>query len=161
MEPAVHTLVIGLGNELLADEGVGVHAVRHLQRSQLPAKVVVLEVGTALLDAVSELEVAERIIVIDAMKGGESPGTVYRVGLDECSGTTQIASLHGFDIFRVLALTDRSDFPSVTVFGVEPEQIDWSLTLSPVVSNSLPALLEAVTSELQRTDLRPGKAKTV
>lgn len=148
-------LVIGLGNELLADEGVGVHAVRCLQKAQLPVNVVILEVGTAMLNAVSELEHAERIIVIDAMKGGELPGTVYKVALDECSGNMQIASLHGFDIFRVLALAGRSDVPPVTVFGVEPMLIDWSMALSSVVDESLPALLKAVMSDLRNEPSGP------
>lgn len=154
-------LVIGLGNELLADEGVGVHAVRRLQKAQLPVNVVILEVGTAMLNVVSELEHAERIIVIDAMKGGELPGTVYKVALDECSGNMQIASLHGFDIFRVLALAGRSDVPPVTVFGVEPMLIDWSMTLSSVVDESLPALLEAVMSELRNEPSGPGMNQEV
>ncbi len=147
---------MGLGNELLADEGVGVHAVRHLQQAQLPAEVIVLEVGTAILNVVSELEHAEHIIVIDAMKGGELPGTVYKVALDECKGNMQIASLHGFDIFRVLALAGRSDIPPVTVFGVEPMRIDWSMRLSSVVDKSLPALLEAVIRELKNEPSGPG-----
>ena len=149
MGNAVHTLVMGLGNELLADEGVGVHAVRRLHQAQLPAKVVILEVGTAILNVVSELKFAERIIVIDAMKGGGLPGTVYKVALEACRKNMQIASLHGFDIFRVLALAGRTSVPSVTVFGVEPKQIDWSMTLSSVVDESLPALLEAVQRELR------------
>ena len=149
MESAGQTLVMGLGNELLADEGVGVHAVRSLHQAQLPAKVVILEVGTAILNVVSELEYAERIIIIDAMKGGQLPGTVYKVSLEECRGNMQIASLHGFDIFRVLALAGRSDVPPVTVFGVEPKRIDWSMALSSVVDESLPTLLEAVLRELR------------
>lgn len=149
MDPAVQTLVMGLGNELLADEGVGVHAVRRLHQAKLPANVVILEVGTAILNVVSELEYAERIIVIDAMKAGESPGSVYKVALDDCRGNLQIASMHGFDIFRVLALAGRSDVPSVTVFGVEPKRIDWSMTLSSVVDESLRPLLEAVLRELR------------
>jgi len=151
MEQAKQTVILGLGNELLADEGVGVHASRRLQEEPLPPDVAVLEVGTAILNMMSELEDARRIIVIDAMKAGEAPGTIYKIDLAECSGARQIASLHGFDIFRVLALAGRSDIPPVTVFGVEPERIDWAMTLSPIVSKSVPALLEAVREELGRT----------
>ncbi len=149
MGQTTEILVLGLGNELLADEGVGVHAARCLQMEQLPAHVKVLEVGTAILNVASELEHAGRILVIDAMKGGALPGTVYKIDLAECSGGMQIASLHGFDIFRVLAFAGRSDIPPITVFGVEPKQIDWSMTLSPVVSESVPALIEAVKEELE------------
>ena len=144
----VTTVVLGIGNELLGDEGIGVHAVRWLQGETLPEQTKVVEVGTAILDALDELEQADRIIVIDAMQGGEAPGTVYRVPLGECSGSPCIASMHGFDIFRVMALAGRSTPPPVTVFGVEPGVIDWSMALSPPVAGTLAHLLDAVRDEL-------------
>ena len=143
----MQTIVLGLGNELLGDEGVGVHAARLLQREKLPENTRVLEVGTAILDALQDLEGAERIIVVDAMKAGDPPGTVYKIPLDCCQGSTCIASMHGFDIFRVMALTALGTTPPVTVFGVEPAQIDWSMELSPAVSQAMPLLLEAVRKE--------------
>ncbi len=145
----MQTLVIGLGNELLGDEGVGVDAARLLQRKKLPENAKVLEVGTAILDALPELEQARRIIVLDAMKGENPPGTVYKIPLHHCSGSTCIASMHGFDIFRVMALTELRETPSVMVFGVEPESVGWSMSLSPPVTESLPYLMEAVLEELE------------
>ncbi|MBE0584329.1 MAG: hydrogenase maturation protease [Desulfofustis sp.] len=144
------TVILGLGNELLADEGVGVHAVRRLQLEGLPGTVTAVEVGTAVLDALPVFESAGRIIVIDAMRGGGLPGTVYKIQLADCSGSAQIASMHGFDIFRVLALAGRVEAVPTTVFGVEPKTIDWSLDLSPCVTASLPHLLEAVRQESGR-----------
>jgi len=142
------TIVLGLGNELLGDEGVGVHAVRLLQRENLPATIRMLEVGTAVLDAVQELEGAERVIILDAMKADGAPGTVYKIPLEDCQGSTCIASMHGFDIFRVMLLAGSGKIPPVTVFGVEPQRLDWSMELSPPVSLALPALLAAVRLEL-------------
>jgi hydrogenase maturation protease len=145
----LETVILGLGNELLGDEGVGVHAVRRLQQEKLPASIKVIEVGTAILDALPHFEQADRIIVMDAMKSGGPPGTVYRVPLDQCSGSACIASMHGFDIFRVLALAERHDPPPVTVFGVEPQSLGWSMDLSPQVADSMPYLIEAVMKEIQ------------
>jgi hydrogenase maturation protease len=144
----MQTVILGIGNELLGDEGVGVHAARRLGREKLPKQVKVVEVGTAILDALHELEQADRIIVLDAMKSGGSPGTVYKIPFEQCSGAECIASMHGFDIFRVMALAGRNTPPPVTVFGVEPGEIDWSMELSPAVANSLSYLLDAVISEL-------------
>ena len=145
----MRTLILGLGNELLGDEGVGVHGVRLLQELALPENSVVLEIGTAILDALPELEQAERVIVLDAMKERSRAGTVYKIPLDHCSGSPCIASMHGFDIFRVMALTGRAEPPPVMVFGVEPEMIGWSMALSPSVAESLPYLVEAVLQELK------------
>lgn len=143
----MQTLIIGLGNELLGDEGVGVHAARVLQRAGLPENVQVIEVGTAILDYLEYLENAERIIIIDAMKGDGLPGTVYRIPLADCQGQACIASMHGFDLFRVMALAGTPVTPSATVFGVEPENVKWSLELSPAVSEAMSFLVEAVRRE--------------
>jgi hydrogenase maturation protease len=144
----VKTVVLGLGNVLLSDEGVGVHAANALaERGVLPAGTKVLAIGTALLDALPELEKAERIIVMDAMKAGGPPGTVYRIPFDECRRPQTIASMHGFDLSRVLTLAGRSDSPDVRIFGVEPAQIGWSLELSDPVAAAMPALLAAVSKE--------------
>ena len=143
------TLILGLGNELLADEGVGIHAVRRMRAEPLPDHVTILEVGTAILDALDYIAEAERIIVIDAMKADGVPGTVYKIPLADCQGASTIASMHGFDIHRVMALAGRSDHPGVMVFGVEPAEVSWSLRLSEAVAESLEALIAAVVQEFR------------
>ena len=144
----MQTVILGLGNELLGDEGVGVHAARRLQQVELPENTTVVEVGTAILDALPVLEQADRVIVLDAMKGGGPPGRVYKIGLEDCSGSSCIASMHGFDIHRVMALTERSTNPAVMVFGMEPKDLNWSMNLSATAAESLPHLVTAVQQEL-------------
>lgn len=143
------TVVLGMGNLLLSDEGVGVHAACSLlEHGGLPAGTEVLSVGTALLDALPAIEKADRIIILDAMKANGPPGTVYRIPFDECKHPQTIASLHGFDLSRVLALAGREDSPEVLVFGVEPAQISWSMDLSELVSAAIPELIAAVYREV-------------
>lgn len=142
------TLILGMGNEILGDEGVGVHAVRALAAEPLPAGVEVLEVGTAILDVLPALEAPQRLIIIDAMQGLGAAGSVYRTILEDCSGSPLIASMHGFDIFRVLALAGRKDLPEIVVFGVEPAVIGWSTALSPAVRDAIPHLLGFLRDEL-------------
>jgi hydrogenase maturation protease len=148
MESQMKTLVLGIGNLLLADEGVGVHAARALMAGCLSG-VEVQEIGTAILDALPALEKADRVIVLDAMQAQGKPGTIYRIPFEDCEGTHCIASLHGFDLSRVLALANRIDAPSVVVFGVEPGRIEWSMELSPQVAEAVPFLLEAVYKEIK------------
>jgi hydrogenase maturation protease len=69
-------LIAGVGNVLLSDDGVGVHAVRELQKNPMPG-VTVAEIGTAIFHGLHFLENAEHVLVIDATKGGKPPGTVY------------------------------------------------------------------------------------
>lgn len=144
------TVILGIGNLLLADEGVGVHAARALMLAELPPEVTVLDVGTAVLDALPHLETAEKVIVVDCVKADEAPGSVYYVPYDEMLRPEQIASLHGFDLSRVLALAGRSDLPEVVVIGVEPGSINWSLDLSPRVADALPTVIEVVKQEVMR-----------
>ncbi len=145
----METVILGLGNELLGDEGVGVHAIRMLKTRQLPGKLRLVEVGTAILDALPELEHADRILILDAMDDGEPPGTIYKIPFDQCSGSTCIASMHGFDIFRTMALVERTIPPEIVVFGVQPELVGWSMELSHTVAVSLPHLIDAVIKEVE------------
>jgi hydrogenase maturation protease len=143
------TLILGLGNLLLCDEGVGVHVARVLINAGCPDGVTVLDIGTAILDALPELASADRVIVVDAVKADEEPGSVYRMPFDAFLRPTCIASMHGFDLSRVLALTGRKDPPEVMVIGVEPARIEWSMDLSPQVAAAVPAVLALIWDEIK------------
>jgi hydrogenase maturation protease len=146
----VRILVLGIGNLLLCDEGVGVHVARALQQEQLPENVVTLEVGTAFLDALQEIELADRIIIVDAMQANHEPGTLYRVPFDECVKPECIASLHGFDLSRVFFLAGRTSAPEAVVIGVEPARIEWGIELTPVIKGIFPSIIETVKTEIFR-----------
>jgi len=144
----MNVLILGLGNLLLSDEGVGVHVARALAQREFPPGVSVVEAGTAFLDVLPDIEKADRILLIDAMEGGGAPGSVYRVPFDQCRHPDMLASLHGFDMSRVLFMAGNKRNPEVTVFGVEPAKIEWGTEVSPAVARSLPALEEAILEEL-------------
>jgi hydrogenase maturation protease len=142
------TVIMGIGNLLMGDDGVGVHAARALMMNELPHWVTVIDVGMAFLDALSSIEKTERIIILDAMMASGEPGTVYRNMLHECSTPERIDSLHNLDVFRLLALAQNDKPNTIVVFGVEPDEIKWSMDLSPKVTESVPLLIEAVCKEL-------------
>ncbi len=141
-------LVMGLGNLLLGDEGMGVHAAQALLQTEIPEGVKILDVGTAVLDSLLDLEEADFVIVVDAVKAGGTPGTVYRVPFEEMARPETIGSMHGFDLSRVLMLTGRQTKPEVLVIGVEPASMEWSLDLSPEVEKALPVVLDQVSKEI-------------
>lgn len=141
------TLVMGIGNLLLRDDGVGVHAVKSLSKRQLPSWVDILDVGTAFLDALPALATAERVVVIDAVKAGGKPGDIYRLLLENCE-SKPLNTLHSFDIFGMLKLADNPHPTQVVVVGVEPEKIDWGTELSLQVLKALPDLVELVCKEI-------------
>jgi hydrogenase maturation protease len=144
----MRNLVLGLGNLLLADEGVGVHVAQQLLAAEHIDDLVVLDVGNAVLDAMPAIAAADRVIVVDAMQGGGPPGTVYRVPIDDCLNAGLIGSVHGFDIKSVLHLLGRREPPEIIVIGIEPEVIGWSMELSGAVAAALPDVITSVRQEV-------------
>lgn len=149
--------ILGLGNLLLTDEGAGVHAIRALRHANLPGNVALVDVGTAVLDAIPALERADQVIAIDAVCGGKPPGTIYRLLLDELSPNPVIGSMHGFDLLRVLALCERDDLPEIVVIGIEPQCFEWSMELSPTVAAAMPNVIDAVQKELETMSANGGR----
>ncbi|MBI5062117.1 MAG: hydrogenase maturation protease [Desulfatitalea sp.] len=145
------TLIMGIGNLLQTDDGLGVHAVKALAERPLPADVVVLDVGTAFLEALPFLEQAERVLIIDAVQADAEPGTLHTLPVEKLAPRF-MDSLHNFDIFGMLAMANNQRPVEVWVLGLEPERFGWGLELSPKVSRALPALLDAVCAKIEHTD---------
>lgn len=135
----IKTLVVGLGNVLLKDDGVGVHAVREL-RKVLPRRILAVEVGTAVLDALHLFEWADRIIAIDAMQVGGAPGTVYSFDVGDVDDPGVKASLHEMGLIAGLRFMKGSR-PPIFMLAVEPETMECGLDLSPIVQQALPRLV--------------------
>lgn len=142
-------LIAGLGNLLLMDDGVGVHAVRELQKSP-PAGALVAEVGTAVLDALHLLEWADKVLAIDAMQAGGAAGTVYACGTDEVDKGGIKASLHELNLLAALNFLKDKAKPEIVIFGVEPERIGYGLELTPAVAGALPELTAAAREQVRR-----------
>lgn len=152
-------LVAGLGNELLKDDGVGIHAVRMLGDDPVLRKcpdITVAEVGTAVLDAAHLYEWADYIVAVDAIQTGATPGTVHCI--PDCAGmrTDEAAGgLHALNVLAALRLVPTHRVRRVVALGVEPEEIAYSMDLSATVQAALPALLAEVRRVLD--DLQSAK----
>lgn len=147
----VHTLVLGVGNLLLGDEGVGVHVARRLQQLPLPPGVEVLDGGTAGGELVRFCSGKKKIIIVDALLGDAEPGSTVRCtpsDLHLASGPA--ASAHGEDVSHLLRqLQTLSPTPDVIIFGVIPLSLaEPSTELSPPVRDRLNDIVEAVLREL-------------
>jgi hydrogenase maturation protease len=135
-------LIAGMGNILLRDDGVGVHAVKRFQAGGGPDYRAV-EVGCAVFDALHLFDWAERILLLDAMQAGKPPGTVYRVdSLKDMDPGSMPVSLHEFSVIQALEMIRKDPMPVVAIIGIEPEIIDFGLELSEAVEASLPLALK-------------------
>jgi hydrogenase maturation protease len=103
------------------------------------------------MDLLSVIRDAERIIVIDALRGGGSPGTLYRVRPDDLLlAREQNLSLHQVGLLEVLGMARQlGGDPEVIIIGVEPKEITWGMELTPEVAARLPQVIEAVVAELK------------
>jgi len=139
-QAAPRILVMGIGNELMRDDGVGVHAVR-LLRDQLPEGVVAADVGTALLDSLDLLGNADLVLAIDAMLGGGAPGTLYTLGIGDLASDECPVSLHQMGLTQVIAFLAPGERPSVTTLGIEPEKIELGTELTATLHAALPKIV--------------------
>ncbi|NSW81842.1 MAG: HyaD/HybD family hydrogenase maturation endopeptidase [Syntrophothermus sp.] len=146
-------LVVGIGNLLLKDEGVGVHAVQELRESGLPPGVEAVDIGTNSYDLVDCLCESDKLIVIDAMEGGGEPGTIYRVSFEnlELKRKGELLSSHQLQFHEAVEMAKMMGCcPEITVIGIEPKTIDWGTDLSPEVQRRLPRVVELVLQEIER-----------
>lgn len=138
-------LIAGLGNELLKDDGVGVHVVRALQiraQTQLMEDVQLAEIGTAIMSYLYILESSTKILVLDAMQAGQAPGTIYRAKIEQLIDNPVPLTLHQLSLVGAFHLLENTKRPQIDIIGVEPEIIDYGLDLSPVVQSTLPKVIE-------------------
>ena len=147
--------VVGVGSTLMSDDGVGPAAIARLAARGVPEGIELHDAGLALSGVLGTLDPSVPIVVIDAVRAGGPPGTIYEVRVDaetcEVAGTGYMMSLHELSVvpaLRLEALTGRV-FADVTVFGVEPEKLEWGERLSPAVAAALDAVADAVLKHVE------------
>jgi len=148
--PDPKILIIGVGNTILQDEGVGMHAARALEREKLPPGVLVIEAETSIMDFLPQIQAAEKIIIIDALRTGSPPGTIYRLTPEDLPVDAAL-SLHAMGPLQVIQLAKQAgDFRAeVIIIGVEPKEMDLGMELTPEVKAQLPKIVEVVLGEIR------------
>ncbi|MBN1841279.1 MAG: hydrogenase maturation protease [Deltaproteobacteria bacterium] len=136
----------------MKDEGVGVHVARRLQNMDLPENVEVLEGGVLGLDLLDHLEEREKVVVVDAVDGGDDPGTIHRLTrADIESGKTRChMSLHEIDLPQVFATADLMGLKvDPIIIGIEPKDMDLGYDeMTPEVEAAIPRVIELVLKEI-------------
>lgn len=147
-------MVLGVGNILLMDEGIGIKAIEALEnRFNLPDNVELLDGGTAGIELLRHIEGREHLIIIDAMKCDHPPGTVMRMEGDDVPAAfkTRISphQLGLSDLLAASLLTGKMP-ENVILFGVEPKIMETGFSLSGEVEASFDKLIDAVVDELKK-----------
>ena len=146
-------LILGLGNILLGDEGVGVRVIEQLLTHPLPDEIEVIDGGTAGYELINFFEGKEKVIIVDAVKTNDTPGSVYKMDLSlvQEDETVQL-SLHQIglkNVFKMASLMDLN--PEVTLIGIVPKNYqDYNIGLSDEVEKAIPLAIETVLKEIEQ-----------
>jgi len=133
----LRTLVIGVGNLLRCDDGVGIHVVERL--NEVASYIDTLDVALGSIEILEAMKGRDRVFIVDAIQTGGEPGTIYRVNLSRGEDPPRITHSHGVDLLTTLKL-GNSLFP-----GQMPREI----VLLAVEAEDITTLSESCTSKVQ------------
>jgi hydrogenase maturation protease len=159
-------LVLGVGNILLRDEGVGVRIVEKLDEEYVfSPNVELMDGGTLGLKLLGPISEADHLIVVDALQNGQPPGTLYRLLGEEVKRTLASKnSLHQVDLLETLAYCEiLGKCPSTVIIGIEPADISaWSTELTETIQAHVSEMALEVLKEIEKTGgwYRPRSSST-
>lgn len=147
-----HLLVLGLGNILMSDDGLGIKAVEILKQQTWPEQVLIRESGSTLFHYFDEICRAKTLYIVDAVHGGKPPGTVYYFPLLQASSFKQTYCEHDATLLQIIELARHiTGLPKkVIIFGIEPHSLDLGFNLSDCVEVNLRKLIELLAKEIEK-----------
>ena len=153
MTEAPTVVVLGVGNTLMQDDGVGVWTIRALAEAyDLPPHVRLIEAGIAGLRLLSELDGAEHLLIVDAVAGKGRPGSIYHLTPEDLpKGRGPFLSAHEVGITEVLSVAELlGRRPRTRILGVQPLETETvGLELTPPLQEALPQVVAAAVEELR------------
>ena len=146
-------IVLGLGNPLMSDEGIGGFLVGQLEkRTDEFAQAEFIDAGTGGMNLLYHLEDRKKVVIIDCAFMDAEPGTMKRFGPDEVVSVKKLAhlSLHEVDILKVIELAKRlGQCPEeIVIFGIEPESIEQKMELTKILADKIDDYIETIVREL-------------
>ena len=147
------TVVVGLGNQLMTDEGVGVHVLHRLMSSSTSAgEVDFVEAGSSLMAVVHAIAGRRRALLVDCAWMDEPTGTIRRFSPDEVVSAKGLPrlSLHEGDLLDALELSRRlGEYPEeVVIYGIQPQSLEPGETLSPALGERVHEYVDAISADL-------------
>ena len=151
-DPARDIVVLGVGNTIHCDDGLGVHALGRLEEHpRLPAGVTLVDGGTRGLELLADVHGCSRLMLLDAVDMGRQPGTVLRLAGDELRGLSSGSNVHQLgvaDLLNTLPLVSDVE-REIVLLGVQPASTDWGTELTPTVEAAIGTLVENAVDQLR------------
>lgn len=146
-------LILGIGNILMKDDGVGVYVAQKMMNMALPPDVEVMDGGVKGLDLMYYIEGRKKVIVVDTVTLDDVPGSIYRFTDKDLAEKKQfLRTAHGIDFYDVVKMTEQfsEKKPGEIIFiGIVPEDISEGLELSPVIEKKVARLIELAMKEAE------------
>jgi hydrogenase maturation protease len=144
-------LVVGIGNPIMSDDGIGVHALRYLE-GRLPDDVELVEGSVYCADLLLFLENRRKVVFIDGIDAGAEPGTLFRFSPDEVRNQkgNEPVSLHDFGIYELITAARLLDQcpEDIVILAVQVKNVDVGENLSPEVLDAIPRVYKLLLEEL-------------
>ena len=152
-------VVIGIGNLLLMDEGIGVHTINELEKHDLPESIEIYDGGTGGFKLIDLMHGAARVIFIDAVETGKAPGSVTIFSAEEVHSlyNKKKYSLHDTDLMEIIKMTELLDDPPIIeIVGIQPKIINYGTTLSNELAGSMSNIMNTVLRRIEEVCSTPS-----
>jgi hydrogenase maturation protease len=158
------TLVLGMGNPILSDDGAGILVARALADRVNPEEVTLAETGLSGLTLLDLLIGFDRAVIVDAIQTvGGKPGQIYRLEPDDFDITVHTASTHDVNLTTALEFGNRLGLAlpqEITIFAIEVADItSFGEECTPQVAGAIPLCAEMIQQELERNAAYPSNSK--
>lgn len=151
--PRAPVLVMAVGNILRQDDGFADAVLKQLEALELPEHVELFDAGTSAIDLMEVFNGRERLVVIDAVRGGQAPGTLFRFSPEEVEEQAlPMNTLHQVGLLETLRLGELVDCKpqSTVVIGVQPEATGLGIGLTAKVAAAVDGAVALVLKELEK-----------
>lgn len=148
----MRSLILGVGNILLKDEGIGPYVIEQLKKEELPSGVELLDAGTQILDTMLSQDHTDKLIIVDAVKAKDLPGAIYRFRPEDIKESREVKlSLHQATAIEALKILEfQNRLPKETIiFGMQPKDIGWGLEPSEELKAKVPELIKLIKDEVK------------
>ena len=152
-------VVIGIGNLLLMDEGIGVHTINELEKHDLPESIEIYDGGTGGFKLIDLMQGAARVIFIDAVDTGKAPGsvTIFRAEEVHSIYNKKKYSLHDTDLMEIIKMAEMlGNPPMIEIVGIQPKIINYGTTLSNELAGSMSNIMNTVLRRIEEVCSTPS-----
>lgn len=145
-------IIIGIGNLLLMDEGIGIHVINELEKHKLPKNVDICDGGTGGFKLIDLMHEAKRVIFIDAVETGKAPGTITTFKSKDVRSIypKKKYSLHDTNLLEVIKMAELLEVPpKIEIVGIQPKTINYGITPSKELRDAMPNIINTILCRIE------------